>query len=239
MTTASNVLAIARRELGTRGRADGTSKYGAWYERAKPAPGFAAGAWCQMFLSWCANEAGIPESAFPRMAYTPYAVAWFRQRGRWGKTPKVGALVYFNFPGGDAVDHVEIVEAVRKDGSIVTIGGNVANRVTRSVRRSNIAGYGYPAYSEPEPAKAKPEPNWTEALVKKLPTLRKGDHGWHVKTLTYLLVARDFAIDTEAIDDTVFTAYHEQGVKGLQDAAGIEVDGIVGPQTWPVLLKIA
>jgi hypothetical protein len=144
------VLAVARKELGTGERADGTSKYGSWYERAKPAPGFAAGAWCQMFLSWCANEAGLPETQFPRLAYTPYAVAWFKERGRWGTKPKVGALVYFNFPGGDFVDHVEIVEAVRSDGSIVTIGGNVANRVQRLVRRSNIAGYGYPDYSSLE-----------------------------------------------------------------------------------------
>lgn len=226
------LLALARAELGTRERADGTSKYGAWYERTKPAPGFARGAWCQMFQAWLASEAGIPESAFPRLAYTPYAVAWFKDRGRWGAKPKVGALVYFNFPGGDLVDHVELVESVRKDGSIVTIGGNVANAVRRQVRRANIAGYGYPDYgTTPKPA------NWTETLVKKLPTLRKGDKGWHVKRVHYLLAAADYAI-AEGIDDTTFTSYHEQGVRGVQEAAGIEVDGVVGPETWAALLLV-
>ncbi|MBN6054501.1 CHAP domain-containing protein, partial [Nonomuraea sp. RK-328] len=148
--TRDRVLDVARSQLGTGERADGTSKYGSWYERAKPAPGFAVGAWCQMFLSWCANEVGLPETAFPRLAYTPYAVKWFKDRSRWGTKPKVGALVYYNFPGGDFVDHVEIVEAVRSDGSIVTIGGNVGNRVQRLVRRSNIYGYGYPDYGSTE-----------------------------------------------------------------------------------------
>lgn len=232
------VLAVARRELGTGERADGSSKYGAWYDRAKDVRGFSAAPWCQVFQGWIANEAGLPETAFPRLAYTPYAVEWFKCRGRWGAKPKVGALVYFNFPGGDFVDHVEIVEAVRNDGSIVTIGGNVANAVRRQVRRSNIAGYGYPDYgTDTKPTKPKPVPNPTEVMVKKLPTLKQGDKGWHVKTLTYLLAARDYAIDP-AVDDTVFTEAHTNGVKGIQDAAGLKKSGVVDGPTWAALLKV-
>ncbi len=244
MTTATQVrdkvLSIARSQLGTSERSDGTSKYGSWYERVKPAPGFASGAWCQMFMSWIANEAGLPEAAFPRLAYTPYAVQWFKDRGRWGSQPKVGALVYYNFPGGDFVDHVEMVEAVRSDGSIVTIGGNVSNAVRRLVRRYSIAGYGYPDYGvEPAQDKPKPTPNPTEVMVKKLPTLREGDTGWDVKTLHYLLLARDYG-GLDGLDDTTFTPAHTAGVKGLQKAAGITVDGIVGAEeTWPVLLRVA
>ncbi|WP_127935267.1 hypothetical protein [Nonomuraea polychroma] len=60
-----------------------------------------------------------------------------------------------------------------------------------------------------------------------------------MKALTYLLAARGFAIDRDAVDDTVFTEYHEPGVKGLQNAASIEEDGIVGSKAWAVLLKVA
>ncbi|MFF4417110.1 N-acetylmuramoyl-L-alanine amidase [Streptosporangium sp. NPDC001559] len=90
-----------------------------------------------------------------------------------------------------------------------------------------------------------PVSNPTEATVKKLPTLQLGDGRkdddplkWHVKTMHYLLLARDYALDPK-VDDTVFGPAHEAGVKGLQTAAGLKADGIVGPLTWPVLLRVA
>ncbi|MGW4663165.1 peptidoglycan recognition protein family protein [Streptosporangium sandarakinum] len=87
------------------------------------------------------------------------------------------------------------------------------------------------------PAKT-PATNWTEDAVKKLPTLGQGDKGWDVKTLHYLLLARGYA-GLEGVDDTVFTPAHTDGIRGLQKAAGLKVDGICGPQTWPVLLRVA
>ncbi|MCG5220254.1 N-acetylmuramoyl-L-alanine amidase [Streptosporangium soli] len=88
-------------------------------------------------------------------------------------------------------------------------------------------------------ATPKPKPfDPSEALVKKLPTLRKGDKGWHVKTVHYLLLARDYG-GLDGADDTTFTEAHKAGVQGLQAAAGLKQDGVVGPLTWPVLLRIA
>ncbi|MFD0885238.1 peptidoglycan-binding protein, partial [Streptosporangium algeriense] len=98
--------------------------------------------------------------------------------------------------------------------------------------------YAWVRAGAPRPAEKKPTPTLEEALVKKLPVLKKGDRGWDVKTVHYLLLARDCA-NIDGRDDTVFTTAHEQGVRGLQAAAGITVDGIVGPATWPVLLRIA
>ncbi|MGW4425801.1 peptidoglycan recognition protein family protein [Streptosporangium sp. NPDC004631] len=92
--------------------------------------------------------------------------------------------------------------------------------------------------SEATPATPKPISSSTEVMVKKLPVLREGDHGWHVKTLHYLLLARDYA-GLDGVDDTTFTPAHTAGVKGLQAAAGLEEDGVVGPKTWPVLLRVA
>lgn len=226
------VLSVARSQLGTREYSDGSSKYGSWYERMKPAPGFATGAWCQMFTGWCANEAGLSEEAFPRLAYTPYAVQWFKDRGRWGTKPRVGALVYYNFPGGDFVDHVEIVEAVRADGSIVTIGGNVGNAVKRLVRRSNIAGYGYPDY-----AAAK---DWMEEIVDKLPLLKKGAEKKaankpHIKTLFKLLDARGFPLPSN-VDDMTFGDPMDKKVREFQKAKKLLVDGEVGEKSWAALV---
>ncbi|GIH22990.1 hypothetical protein Aph01nite_13000 [Acrocarpospora phusangensis] len=228
---ANDLLAVARAELGTGERADGSTKYGSWYVRAKPAPtAFAAAAWCQMFTAWCANQIGLGEDVFPRMAYTPYARAWFRERGQWGSKPRVGALVYFNFPGGDLVDHVEIVEAVRTDGAIVTIGGNVANAVRRQVRRANIAGFGYPLYGT-DTAKT-----WTEELMEQLPLIRQGSTGWAVKRAFYLLLSHGYTLDPKALDTTVYTGAMRSVVVEFQKAKGLEPDGIIGPKTWPLLV---
>jgi hypothetical protein len=90
---------------------------------------------------------------------------------------------------------------------------------------------------DPSPT-PKPQPNPTEDAVKKLPTLRQGDKGWDVKTMHHLLIARDYG-GLEGVDDTTFTPAHTAGIKGLQQAAGIEVDGICGINTWSVLLRVA
>ncbi|MBG0828570.1 N-acetylmuramoyl-L-alanine amidase [Planomonospora sp. ID67723] len=80
--------------------------------------------------------------------------------------------------------------------------------------------------------------NPTEAMVKKLPLLKKGSKGVHVKTMHYLLLARDYA-GLDGVDDMTFTGAHEAGIRGLQKAAGIDVDGLVGNDTWAVLLRVA
>ncbi|MGC5009733.1 peptidoglycan recognition protein family protein [Streptosporangium sp. DT93] len=95
------------------------------------------------------------------------------------------------------------------------------------------------------PAKPTPKSTPTEALVKKLPTLRLGDGRdgkdirWHVKTMHYLLLARGYGGLDNLQDDTVFSPEHEAGVKGLQDAAGMKPTGVVDDATWALLLRVA
>ena len=142
------LLKIAAGELGQGETPKGSNitKYGAWY----PMQG---SAWCAMFVSWCAHMAGIPTSVVPKHAYTPTGAKWFYDRGRWGTKPKAGALVYFNWYGPTyqgrwkGICHVGIVEKVEADGSIITIEGNVGDKVQRLRRRTGIAGYGYPDYA--------------------------------------------------------------------------------------------
>lgn len=248
-STRERVLSIARGELGTGERSDGTSKYGSWYARLKNSPAFADAPWCEMFVSWVANEAGVPDSVIPRMAYTPYAAQWFKGCGRYSQTPHAGDIVWFDWGGTRniaAIDHVGFVESVMKDGRVVTIEGNSADRVMRRVRsRSTIAGFGHPAYpntpAKPEaPTKpAKPKPlNATEAIVKQLPMLRRGAKGFDVKTLFYLLHARGYGING-GNDDTVFGEALEQALISFQKAAKLKPDGVCGPLTWPALLRVA
>ncbi|MFI6299530.1 CHAP domain-containing protein [Nonomuraea sp. NPDC050790] len=241
-STREQMVAACRKHLGYRERPDGWTRYGQWYADTVGNQAFARAPWCAMSLSYVAETLGLGK-VVGRYAYTPWWADWFRDQGRWHQTPRAGDIVFFDWAGSKnipAIDHVGIVESVMADGRVVTIEFNTSNACMRRVRsRSTIAGFGRPAYPDAPKKPAKPKPaNPTEAAVKKLPTLRRGDKGWHVKTMHYLLAARDYAIEP-GIDDTVFTAYHEQGIKGVQDAAGIEVDGIVGPKTWAALLRVS
>jgi peptidoglycan hydrolase-like protein with peptidoglycan-binding domain len=149
-TTATKVLNIARSQLGYRATRSKRNKYGRWY-------GMDGVNWCDIFVSWVGVQAGARDIV-GRAAFTPAHADWFRARGRWGHTPKRGAIVFFDFPDSvHRIQHIGIVERVRSDGRIVTIEGNTSSGaygsqyagggVYRRVRsQSLVAGYGYPAY---------------------------------------------------------------------------------------------
>ena len=76
--------------------------------------------------------------------------------------------------------------------------------------------------------------NWTEEMMQLLPTVHKGMTGLFVRRVQGLCNADGHTI---AIDGA-FGPATEAAVKNLQTAAAITADGIVGPQTWPVLLGV-
>ena len=150
----NDIVAVALAEEGYREGANGYTKYGDWY-----ADGFENSHWCAMFVSWCAEQAGISNDIVPRMAYCPSIVNWFKSKGQWvsarsrggpNYSPKAGDIVLFAWGGvGDNdADHVGIV--VRSDETtLYTIEGNTSDMVaqrTYSLTSTSLLGYGTPAY---------------------------------------------------------------------------------------------
>ena len=137
---------------GTSGGSGNYTKYGAWY-------GINPGAWCAMFVSWCANQAGIPSSIVYKHASCDLGMQWFQNKGKWqwspacggSYTPKRGDIIYFRTKTNQVTDstHVGIVYAA--DASTVyTIEGNTSNKCARksySTSSAYILGYGTPAYT--------------------------------------------------------------------------------------------
>lgn len=76
---------------------------------------------------------------------------------------------------------------------------------------------------------------WTETIVQQLPTLRLGHSGENVETLQGLLIARSHP---EVKVSGVFDATTKTAVQEVQTWGGAEPDGIVGPKTWPILLRV-
>lgn len=155
----SNILAIARSQVGytegnsissLNGSAGGSGNYtefGRWYYyNVDSSDVFYKGAWCSMFASWCANEAGISTSIVPRRALVAYMKDAYSAQGRYytwsqskcgggGKKIQPGDFIIYSATPSGRYNHIGIVSSVVYNGSRVTINtveGNVENTcVTR------------------------------------------------------------------------------------------------------------
>lgn len=89
----------------------------------------------------------------------------------------------------------------------------------------------------PEPApKPKPKPSMDDKIKAwaRANTLKQGSKGKHVEVLQALLQTKGY--DVQAIDGS-FGSVTDKQVRAYQKAQGLTVDGIVGYETWPVILK--
>lgn len=77
-----------------------------------------------------------------------------------------------------------------------------------------------------------PEPQWQVNMMNALPQLHEGDTGDLVRTVQGLCCARGHMTGI----DGVFGTQTTHAVTAVQDSVKIHADGIVGPETWPVLL---
>lgn len=142
-------------------------KYGLWYDNNVDYIGVQSAAWCAAFVSWCANQAGVPSSIVYYHAYCPYGVNWFKNQGRFqyaasrggSYVPKAGDIVYFAPAGSSTSSHIGIVRYV-SGGYVYTVEGNTSGQngevnegggvflKSYSLSYSRLYGYGVPAYED-------------------------------------------------------------------------------------------
>ena len=142
-------------------------KFGQWYDQNVDNIGVTRAAWCAAFVSWCANQAGVPSSIVYYHAYCPYGVNWFRNQGRFkyaasrggSYVPKAGDIVYFAPAGSSTSSHVGIVRYV-SNGYVYTVEGNTGGQngevnegggvflKSYALSYSRLYGYGTPAYTD-------------------------------------------------------------------------------------------
>lgn len=150
----------AKSQVGTRENGSGETKFQDWYAKTDRAgetvardggsrSAYLDAQWCDMFVSWTAKETGLDHTV-GQDAWTVAHAKWFKSHGRWGTTPRKGAIVFFNWNGDKSIDdivHVGIVTGV-DGGDIKTVEGNTDNAVLERTRSaSQIVGYGYPEFS--------------------------------------------------------------------------------------------
>lgn len=157
VTTAKRVLDVARSQIGTVEARDGSTPYHRAYGLPFSQP------WCAVFVWDCFRRADAPKLTHPRTAYTPTLAEWFRTRNAFDRTPRLGDLVFYNWPNDslNRIQHVGLVEHV-ESSAVVTIEGNTSSGAggsqsngggvwrRRRARNTSIVGYGHPAYTHAE-----------------------------------------------------------------------------------------
>ena len=116
--------------------------------------------WCDAFVDWCFLQAYGKDKAKKLLGgfsnYTPTSAQYFKNMGRYFKSPKVGDVIFFK--NNVRICHTGLVYKV--DGSrVYTIEGNTSSEkgVIRNggavaykcyaLSNSRIAGYGRPNYT--------------------------------------------------------------------------------------------
>lgn len=180
--------------------------------------------------------------------------------------PQPGDQIFFYSSDKSSISHTGLVYKVDKK-TVYTVEGNtsgssgvVANgggvfKKSYSLEYGRIAGYGRPDWSitvngKNPPVKApvtedKEEPAQTEKSPSagnlegktvniSLTTLRNGSKGNQVRTLQRLLNGMGYKSGSV---DGIFGSKTLAATKAFQRAKRLEVDGIVGKNTWTALLK--
>ena len=118
------------------------TKYGKWY-------GMNGVPWCAEFVSWSANQAGIPTDVIPKYAATKSGYQWFKDKHQTvsAANSKAGDIVFFT-NSSQGIHHTGIVEDV-SNGEIHTIEGNSSDVVKRRTYKTSESGIlvGRPKYS--------------------------------------------------------------------------------------------
>ena len=169
---------------------------------------------------------------------------YYKTHGAFFQTPHVGDQIFFYSNG--SINHTGLVTNVGM-GAITTIEGNSSDMVARRTYATdapNIAGYGRPKWEAVEaneipdntiittPEKPK-EPK--VAVTVDLPILSQGCVGGMVKLAQSMLEAWGATCGWYGCDGE-FGPATTQAVKNFQIARRLQVDGVIGADTWSALL---
>lgn len=240
MTTATKLLTRARRDIGLHGRPNYLTRSYA----SRNGNAFLSAPWCNMATTEWARDIGGFAATFTwgkDYAYTVWNAQEGQRRGRWHygvRGIRPGDQIYFDWSARGTIggiQHVGVVEKVLANGRIQCIEGNTGDACLRRVRSGGvITGYIRPAYggaSSPAPGGGGGGFQGYEAYNRTakpgVRVLRQYSRGDDVKAVQKAVGADD---------DGAYGPNTVAAVKAYQRRHRLEVDGVVGPQTWGQIL---
>lgn len=203
--------------------------------------------WCNVFIDWCFYKAvGLDRTRELLIGFSAGCTQdynWFKSANQIVTEPQVGDLVFFG-----KTSHIGIIEKI-ENGKIYTIEGNTSNKAeliinggqvakkSYDINSENIHSFARPKYNENEVQETPKEENKTENKPEQQITyslIKIGSKGNLVRIAQERLLVKGYKLPKYGVDGD-FGAETEKVVKELQKDAKIEVDGIIGPDTWRVL----
>lgn len=161
---------------------------------------------------------------------------FYKDNGAWFSSPRAGDQVFF-YSGG-TINHTGLVEKVA-GGIVYTIEGNSSDMVARRSYRVGdgyIAGYGRPNWSvvaDVDDSGTVETPAVDDYAY--YPMLQVGSVGEYVEKLQEALIKAGYDVGPDGADGE-FGQNTRKAVIAFQTAKSLEVDGIVGPETWANLM---
>lgn len=153
MSTANDIIAKAKAELGVKENPAGSNKVKyntAYYGREVSGSNYP---WCCAFVWWLFKECDASDMFYggKKTASCTTLMNYYKKKDQFSTTPKVGSLVFFNWGKGSTAKHIGIVTAITTTG-VKTIEGNTAigndsnggEVMERTRDASDILGYAYP-----------------------------------------------------------------------------------------------
>lgn len=156
----NRIVNRALSEVGTTEVGNNNVIYNTWfYGRTINSSGYA---WCDAFVSYCANKSGVSTSIIPKSASVATTRDFFKRQGRFyysksrggNYTPKAGDLVFY---GSYGANHIGIITGSPVNGYLQVVEGNVymngrwkvvrfSSNSNRHISSSYVYGYASPNY---------------------------------------------------------------------------------------------
>ena len=161
----TDIIAVAKSQVGYTEDETGTI-YGAWYKKqTNSSYDFTTAPWCAMFISWCADKAGIGSDIIPTTSLSKYSASVFKNNGLWkdskGYIPQIGDLIYFVYGDSDEINHMGLVIEVSDkkvtvcEGNKTSLNGGVGIS-SYVLDNPGIKGYATPKYKNNSNSSAAP-----------------------------------------------------------------------------------
>jgi len=128
---AADIIGVALTQVGYKEGWNNYTKYGEWY-------GLPNSPWCGMFVSWCANQAGIPTSVLAKYARSNPAGYGLTELSGYSYRPQPGDLFFYR-----SYSHVGIVYYVEGDYFYSLEGNTGSNSDSVCIRKRLITDYVY------------------------------------------------------------------------------------------------
>lgn len=249
--TATQVLDLARSQIGVKATNYRKCKYNTWYYGAEVSGSWYH--WCETFIQWIFNELKASSLLYTKTANVGIQAQAFEKKGRLVKSDyKAGDLVIFSWSGDASswikgvktLDHIGIIEKVNADGTYTTIEGNTGSSNNGEVMRRTRYAYQISCCLRPnyKTEKVKKRVETVKVTMQVISKDNSSNDKGQVRTLQRILNGangnkgyRDKDGKKLKVDGS-FGENTEYALKEYQKKHNLTADGICGQKTWNALL---